>query len=100
MGSSNRRIPSQSRSWFRTDTLTATMRPVHPLPLVAVVLATACCVLLPATARAQRGTTMGIQMPAIDLSSAPKDIQAIWKKLQSGGTPTPAEAQRLAQWMQ
>lgn len=51
------------------------------------------------TAAAQQ-TTMGMSMPGMDLSHAPKDIQAIWKKLQSGGVPTPAEAKRLGEWMQ
>src|SRR5690348_6143635 len=51
------------------------------------------------TARAQQ-PTMSLPTPSIDLSHAPKDIQAIWKKIQSGGVPTPAEAQRLSEWMQ
>lgn len=34
-----------------------------------------------------------------DLSSAPADIQAIWKKVRSGGIPTPAEAQKLGQYL-
>ena len=35
-----------------------------------------------------------------DLSGAPADVQAIWKKMTSGGVPTQAEAKRLAEWMQ
>lgn len=34
-----------------------------------------------------------------DLSGAPADIQAIWKKIQSGGRPTMDEAQKLGQYM-
>ncbi|HTI65216.1 MAG TPA: hypothetical protein VL524_16940 [Gemmatimonadaceae bacterium] len=44
------------------------------------------------TARAQR-----TGMP--DLSGAPADIQAIWKKVQNGGRPTMDEAQKLGQYL-
>lgn len=43
-------------------------------------------------ARAQR---VGIP----DLSGAPADIQAIWKKVQSGSRPTMEEAQKLGQYL-
>ena len=43
-------------------------------------------------ARAQR-----TGMP--DLSGAPADIQAIWKKVQTGGRPTMEEAQKLGQYL-
>ncbi len=63
------------------------------LVLLAVFLAAA-------PARAARAQQPALRMPSIDLSHAPQDIQAIWKKLQRGTTPTPAEAQRLGAWMQ
>ena len=65
------------------------------LALVAVI-----CSIVPARTAVAQQPSMPIGMPGLDLSKAPKDIQAIWKKLQSGGIPTPAEAQRLGQWMQ
>jgi len=34
-----------------------------------------------------------------DLSKAPADIQAIWKKVQTGGIPSPEEAQKLGQYL-
>lgn len=34
-----------------------------------------------------------------DLSNAPADIRAIWKKVQSGGIPSPDEAQKLGQYL-
>lgn len=59
----------------------------------AVALACAAALLaLPAAAHAQGG------MP--DMSTAPADVQAIWKKVMSGGIPTPAEAARLQSWME
>ncbi|MDE3215716.1 MAG: hypothetical protein KGO03_04910 [Gemmatimonadota bacterium] len=59
----------------------------------AVALACAAALLaLPAPARAQGG------MP--DMSKAPADVQAIWKKVMSGGIPSQAEAARLQSWME
>lgn len=46
----------------------------------------------PARVFAQR-----VGMP--DLTGAPADIQAIWKKVQSGGRPTMDEAQKLGQYL-
>ncbi len=41
-----------------------------------------------------------MQIPGMpDLSSAPADVQAIWKKVIGGGRPTEAEAKRLSDWM-
>lgn len=52
-----------------------------------------------ATAAAQQPTRMDIPgMP--DLSGAPADVQAIWKKLMSGSAPTQAEGKRLSDWME
>ncbi len=42
----------------------------------------------------------GMQVPGMpDMSSAPADIQAIWKKVMNGGIPTQAEAKRLGDYM-
>jgi hypothetical protein len=42
----------------------------------------------------------GMTVPGVDMSGAPADVQAIWKKIMSGGTPTQAEAKRLSDWME
>ena len=42
----------------------------------------------------------GMQVPGMpDMSNAPADIQAIWKKVMSGGIPTQAEAKKLSDYM-
>ena len=43
----------------------------------------------------------GAQPPGMpNMSGAPADVQAIWKKITTGGVPTQAEAKRLSDWMQ
>lgn len=63
----------------------------HVRTLMVAVLAAALG-LAPRCARAQRAG-----MP--DLSSAPADIQAIYKKVMSGARPTPDEARKLGEYM-
>jgi Flp pilus assembly protein TadD len=41
----------------------------------------------------------GMAIPGLDMSNAPPDIQAIMKKVMSGGIPTQDEAKRLADYM-
>ncbi len=48
---------------------------------------------------AARPTPLAAQAGIPDLSKAPPDIQAIWKKVMSGGIPTPAEAARYQAYM-
>ena len=45
------------------------------------------------------GAAMAQRRAMPDLSGAPADIQAIWKKVQSGGRPTMEEAQKLGQYL-
>jgi len=63
----------------------------HVRTLMTCVVALSCA-LTPRVLRAQRAG-----MP--DLSTAPADIQAIYKKVMSGGRPTPEEARKLGQYM-
>lgn len=78
-------------------TITARARATGRLVVVALLGALASA--SPAVAQ-NAGLGMPVALPGIDMSHAPKDIQAIWKKLQSGQMPTPAEGQRLSAWMQ
>jgi len=41
----------------------------------------------------------GMPIPGLDMSNAPADIQAIMKKVMSGGVPTQDEAKRLSDYM-
>ena len=70
-----------ARSWRRA---------LARLPRLA--LLTLACLCLASPARAQASG-----MP--DMSHAPADVQAIWRKVMSGGIPSAAEAAKLRQYM-
>ncbi len=67
----------------------------------AYVVAAACAAALAASPRAAHAQNPPrVQLPAIPgMSGAPPEIQAIWKKVASGGVPTQQEAAKLSAWM-